>query len=233
MVWRRDAGEGSQGGKVMKIKWNGHASFTITSSDGSVIVTDPYDPSGYGGALTYGVVDEPADVVLVSHDHPDHSYAEGVGGNPKVLKTAGQAKGIDFSAIEAAHDESGGKERGKNTVFAFTVDGVRVCFAGDLGHLLSKGQLEKLGPVDVLLAPVGGTFTVGPENAAKLVEQIKPRLVIPMHFKTAKCGFPLAGVDEFAELMTNVKKTGKSEVDIGGGALPVSGPEVWILEHAK
>jgi L-ascorbate metabolism protein UlaG (beta-lactamase superfamily) len=80
---------------------------------------------------------------------------------------------------------------------------------------------------------VGGVFTLNEDGAASLVEQVKPRLVIPMHFKTGKCGFPLSQVDEFAKRMTNVKKTGQSEVEVSAADLPASGPEVWILEHAK
>ena len=76
----------------MRIKWNGHASFTITASDGTVLVTDPYDPSGYGGVLTYDQVRDRADAVLVSHDHADHNYVQGLPGSPQVLKGSGKAR---------------------------------------------------------------------------------------------------------------------------------------------
>jgi L-ascorbate metabolism protein UlaG (beta-lactamase superfamily) len=105
--------------------------------------------------------------------------------------------------------------------------------AGDLGHLLGKDQLAALGRVDVLLAPVGGFFTIDAAAASKLVEQIKPRVVIPMHYKTDKCGFPIAPVDEFAKLMTNVKRTGQAEIELSKEKLPAKGPEVWIMEHAR
>ena len=217
----------------MKIKWNGHASFTITAVDGTVIVTDPYEPGAFGGGIKYSAVDDKADVALVSHDHADHNFVKSLQGSPVVLKQGGKAKGIDFTGVEAAHDEKSGSERGKNMMFAFSVDGVRVAFVGDLGHLLSKAQLQALGPVDVLLAPVGGFFTIDAAAAAKLVEQIKPKIVVPMHFKTAKCGFPIAEVDDFAKRMTNVKRTGLSEVELAKDKLPAKGPEVWILEHAR
>lgn len=217
----------------MKIKWNGHASFTITSSEGTVIVTDPYEPGCFEGGIAYDAVDDKADAVLVSHDHVDHNYTASLKGNPEVLYGPGTAGGIDFTAVGTFHDESGGSERGKNTLFAFTVDGLRIGFMGDLGHLLDDEQLKKLGKIDILLTPIGGVFTIDPEAAAKLIEQIKPRLVIPMHYKTDKCGFPIAEVDEFAKLVTNVKKTGKSEIKIKNDDVPASGPEVWALEHAK
>lgn len=217
----------------MKIRWNGHASFTITASDGTVIVTDPYEPGCFGGGIAYDEVDDKADVALVSHDHADHNYTKSLKGSPQVLKGSGSVKGIEFTGVPAAHDDKGGAERGKNMMFAFEVDGVRVGFMGDLGHLLSDEQLKALGKIDLLLAPVGGVFTVDPAGADKLIGQVKPRVVIPMHFKTPKCGFPLAQVDDFAKRMTNVKKPGAAEVEVSADKLPAAGPEVWILEHAK
>ena len=217
----------------MKIKWNGHASFTITAADGTVIVTDPYEPGCFGGGIKYDPVDDRADVALVSHDHADHNFAKSLKGGPAVLTTAGKAKGIDFAGVEVAHDEKGGKERGKNVMFAFSVDGVRIGFMGDLGHLLSPDQLQALGQLDLLFTPIGGVFTIDPAGAAKLIDQIKPKLVIPMHFKTPKCGFPLASVDDFAKTQTKVKKTGKSELELSVKDLPAAGPEVWIMEYAR
>jgi L-ascorbate metabolism protein UlaG (beta-lactamase superfamily) len=193
----------------MKIKWNGHACFTITASDGTTIVTDPYEPGAFDGAVAYGPVDDRADVALVSHDHADHNYVQGLSGKPQVLTGPGSAKGVEFAAVEAAHDEKQGAERGKNTLFAFEVDGVRVGFMGDLGHLLSEEQLAALGRIDVLLLPTGG------------------------HYKTPECGFPLAGVDDFAGQLASVKEVGSSEVEISAAALPSAGPELWILAHAR
>jgi len=216
----------------MKIKWNGHASFTITGADGTVIVTDPYEPGGYDGAVGYGAIEDQADVALVSHGHPDHNFVQGLPGKPRVLESGGAAKGIDFTGVDAAHDESGGSERGKIVMFVFTVDGVRVGFMGDLGHLLTDAQLAELGAIDLLLAPIGGVFTLDPDGAAKLVEQVGPKLMIPMHYKNDKCHFPLAEVDDFAKRMINVKKIGESEVELDASKLPAAGPEVWVLEHA-
>ncbi len=217
----------------MKIKWNGHACFTITSSEGTAIVTDPYEPGCFDGGIGYDAVDDKADVVLISHDHPDHNYTASLKGDPEVLHSTGMAKNIDFATVDTCHDESGGTERGKNTLFAFSVDGLRIGFMGDLGHLLDDDQLKELGKIDILLVPVGGVFTIDADGAAKLIEQVKPRLVIPMHYKTEKCGFPIAEVDEFAKRMTNVKKTGKTEIEVKSGEVPASGPEVWVIEHAK
>ena len=217
----------------MKIKWNGHACFTITSKNGTVIVTDPYKSGAYDGGIGYGPVTDKADVALVSHGHEDHNYVQSLTGDVAVLETSGFVKDIEFKAVETAHDESGGSERGKNMMYSFEVDGVRVGFAGDLGHILSDAQASEFRNIDILLTPIGGVFTIDPAGAQKLVEQIKPKIVVPMHFKTEKCGFPLATADDFAKIMPTVKKTGTTEIEINKEGLPKNGPEVWILEHAK
>jgi L-ascorbate metabolism protein UlaG (beta-lactamase superfamily) len=215
----------------MKIRWNGHSSFTITASDNTVLVTDPYDPNGYGGVLKYDQVRDRADGVLVSHNHADHNYVKGLTGSPKVVKGDGQVKGIQIKGISSHHDESGGSERGDNVIFAFAVDGIRICFVGDLGHQLSPKQVDAIGQVDLLLLPVGGTYTVDAEGAVKVANALSPRLIIPMHFKTSKCNLPIAGVDGFLSKMTGVRHVNKSEVDLSADILPAA-PEVWVLDHA-
>jgi len=216
----------------MKIKWNGHASFTITASDGTVIVTDPYDPSGYGGVLTYDQVKDKADGVLVSHDHADHNYVKGLPGSPEVIKGSGRVKDIKVKGIPTYHDESGGSERGENTIFVFAVDGMNICFAGDLGHPLSNEQIKAIGPLDLLLIPVGGTYTVDADGAAKIAEALNPKLIIPMHFKTDKCALPISEVDGFLEKMPKVNQLKQSEIELSQDKLPDAGTEVWVLNHA-
>jgi len=216
----------------MKIKWNGHASFTITASDGTVLVTDPYDPSGYGGVLMYEQVKDRADGVLVSHDHADHNYVREIPGSPKVVKGSDQVKDIRIKGIPAYHDESGGSERGNNTVFAFAVDGINICFAGDLGHQLSSEQIEAIGLVDLLLIPVGGTYTVDADGAVKIVEALSPKLIIPMHYKTEKCDLPISGIEGFLEKMANVNQLQQSEIELSQDKMPGAGPDVWVLKHA-
>ena len=167
-----------------------------------------------------------------SHDHADHNHVNGLSGSPEVLRGSGRIGDIPVKGIETAHDESGGAERGANTVFSFEVDGIHICFVGDLGHQLSGGQVDAIGPVDILLTPVGGTFTVDAEGAAGLVKALSPRVVIPMHFKTEKSHLPIAGGQEFLEVMGGSSQTGKSEIEITASDLPSAGTEVWVLEHA-
>ncbi len=216
----------------MKIKWNGHASFTLTSADGTVIVTDPYDPGGYDGALTYDVVSDRADGVLISHDHADHNYVEGLSGTPVVLKHSGSVKEIAVKGMPTFHDETEGSERGTNMVYTIKADGITICFSGDLGHQLSDEQVTALGKIDVMLVPVGGFFTLDADGAAKLIETVKPAVVIPMHYKTEKCGFPIEKVDSFLSIMKDVKKQGKSEIEFTKAQIPEQSTEVWVLDHA-
>jgi L-ascorbate metabolism protein UlaG (beta-lactamase superfamily) len=216
----------------MRIKWNGHASFTITTSDGIKIITDPYEPGGFSGAIKYGKIPDKADIITVSHEHADHNYVDGIAGNPKVVKKSETVKGIEFKGVPTYHDKSKGSERGQNTIFVFKVDGVTLCHLGDLGHTLPDDVANKIGKVDILFLPIGGTFTVDPNEAAKVMEKLSPIVTIPMHYKTEKCGFPIAKLDDFLhgkEAMTVELK--KSEVEVDSKSLPKK-KEIWVLSHA-
>ena len=214
----------------MKVKWLGHASFLITSESGVKIITDPY---AVGMGISYDEIKEAADIVTVSHEHPDHNNAATVGGNPQVVKGAGtqEVKGVKFEGIAAFHDDAGGSQRGPNTIFCFTVDGVRLCHLGDLGHQLSDEQASAIGEVDVLMVPIGGIFTIDPEEATKVCDRLKPRVALPMHCSTAKCAYPIATVDAFIEGKANVKKADGAEVELKKGDLPAA-TEVVVLAHA-
>jgi L-ascorbate metabolism protein UlaG (beta-lactamase superfamily) len=203
----------------MKIKYLAHAAFLITSDNGTRIVTDPYETSG---GLKHGAIQETADIVTVSHDHGDHNNVSAVKGNPKVVRGAAEVKGIKIKAVPAAHDDKGGSQRGKNTIFCFEVDGINICHAGDLGHLLTVEQVKAIGKVDVLMVPVGGFFTINAETASKVCDQLKPKVIMPMHYKTDKMNFPIAGVDEFLKGKSNVTRVNNSEIEIQTGKLPAA-----------
>jgi len=217
----------------MKIKCYGHAAFMFTSDQGVKIITDPYESGGYDGQLSYGQIKDQADIVSMSHDHADHNDIRSLPGSPEIVKGSGsqKAKGISIKGIPTYHDSSRGKERGANTIFTFSIDGMNICHLGDLGHILDKKDLSEIGPVDILLIPVGGYFTIDPKEATKVAEQIKPRVLIPMHFKTDKCGFPIAPVEDFLKGKPNQKRPKMSEVTFEKKTLPQQ-MEIMVLEHA-
>ena len=217
----------------MKIKWYGHAAFLVTSDQGVKIVTDPYESGAYGGQLSYGKIKDQVDIALTSHDHADHNDTKSLPGSPQIVKGSGSKTvgGISFKGISTFHDPSKGSERGTNTIFTFSVDGIQVCHLGDLGHLLSEKELAEIGPVDILLIPVGGYFTIDPKEATRVAEQVKPKVLIPMHFKTEKCGFPIAPVEDFLKGKPNLKRPRTSEVSFDRATLPHQ-MEIVVLEHA-
>ena len=216
----------------MKVKYYGHAAFLITSNQGTRIITDPYKPGAFG-AMNYGKIPDEADVVVVSHDHDDHNDSEGLPGNPEVLRTPGKRSfhGIEFNGIATFHDSSSGKERGDNIIFSFTVDGINICHLGDLGHALSQNEVKAIGAVDLLMIPVGGFFTIDSKAASEVAGQLNPSIIIPMHFKTGKCEFPIAPVDEFIKGKANVIAMSSSEVSLDKGGLPKE-MEIIVLQHA-
>ena len=130
--------------------------------------------------------------MTVSHDHYDHNYVEGVQGDPQIIRSEGEFEvcGIKIKGVSAFHDEVKGEKRGSIIIYVFEIDGLKICHLSDLGHLLSKAQIEEIGKVDVLLTPVGGTFTIDAEGAVAVVEQLSPKLVIPMHYKTPAVSMP-------------------------------------------
>lgn len=217
----------------MKIKWLGHSSFLIEAGDGKRIITDPYESGSYGGAVGYKKIEEPADIVTVSHEHEDHNCYKDIKGSPEVVKGTGEKaiKGFKILGIPSYHDPSGGSERGENTIFSFEIDGMKVCHLGDLGHLLSEEDSSKIGDVDVLFIPVGGFYTIDAAEATKVMEKLNPKVVVPMHYKTEVLGFDIAGVDNFLADKKNVKKLDSSEIELKKESLPAES-EIVVLKHA-
>ncbi len=215
----------------MKLQWIGHACFRIEASDGTVIIIDPYDES-----VPYKAPEGPADIVLSTHDHFDHNAVDRVKGNPKVIRGVGEweVKGIRIRGIPAYHDEKGGKDRGRITIFRISVDGVELVHFGDLGHVISAEQQRPLQDVEVALIPVGGYYTIGPREALEVIKMLPNlKIIVPMHFKTDPVkDWPIEPVDEFLKVVDlPVKKIGASEVEITKEKLPQD-REVWVLEYA-
>jgi L-ascorbate metabolism protein UlaG (beta-lactamase superfamily) len=214
----------------MRIKWLGLASFLITTDNGTKIVTDPYQT---GGELAYGEIRESADIVTVSHDHFDHNNVSAIQGKPEVLKKPGQfeVKGIGFQGIASLHDDVGGRARGKNNIFCFDVDGMRICHLGDLGHELRDEHISGIGSVDILLIPVGGVYTIDAKMATMVCEQLKPKIVIPMHYRDGKCNFPIATVDDFLREKENVRRLDSSDMEIRKKELQTA-TEIVVMKSA-
>lgn len=200
----------------MKIKWFGHASFLIESKNGIKIVTDPFDKS-----VGYKIPDVHADIVTVSHSHYDHNAIDNVKGDFKVVDKEGKTeiKGIKIYGLNSYHDELKGQKRGKNIIFIIEVDGIKVCHLGDLGHIISK---DLIPDVNVLLIPVGGFFTIDAITAKRIIDSVKPNLVIPMHYKTKVMGsaFPIDTVERFIKLFDNVEKVNSSLIELELNKLP-------------
>ena len=182
----------------MDITFLGHASFKLKGKVTSV-VTDPYDPSI---GLKFPKVE--ADLVTITHDHPDHNAPDQVGGNPFVISGPGEyeVKGVKIIGVPSFHDEKKGTLRGKNTIYNIKIDGLFVCHLGDLGQTaLGSEQLEAIGQVDVLLIPVGGFYTIDAGAAAKIAASLEPKIVIPMHYLEAGTNSKLEPVDKFLKEM--------------------------------
>jgi L-ascorbate metabolism protein UlaG (beta-lactamase superfamily) len=210
----------------MKIRYLAHASFLITADDGTRIITDPYTA---GQGFKYAPIDEAADIVTVSHDHGDHNNVAGIKGNPQVVRDSATVKGITFKAVPTAHDDKGGAERGKNMVMCMVVNGVRIVHLGDLGHFLTDNQVTEIHKVHVLLVPVGGHFTIDAATATEVADQVRARVIIPMHYKTDKSELPIGGVEEFVKAKDNVTMVDGSELEFTVPTLP-AGPQIMVLK---
>lgn len=216
----------------VKVKWYGQAFFTLTSESNVVVAIDPFD----GSFLNYPIPqDVKADILLVTHEHKDHNNVAIIKGDPLILRSERgvgkqEKNGVRLRGINAWHDEKDGKDRGHDTMFTIEMDGVRFCHVGDLGQSkLTDEQLARIGAVDVLFLPAGGHFTTEPKDLRPLIDQIKPRVVIPMHYKTPYTrDLPLVRVDEFLKLNTDltVKKLDEPLFSVAKDQLPAK-TEVW------
>lgn len=164
----------------MDLTFLGHSSFRLKGKTGSVVI-DPFDPQMVG--LKFPKID--ADIVTVSHAHTDHNKIDLVTNVKKVVEGPGEYEilGISIIGIQSFHDAKKGEERGKNTIFVYEIDGLRLCHLGDLGHTLGESTLDAIGRIDVLMVPVGGFYTIGPTEAVDVVQAVEPSNIIPMHYK--------------------------------------------------
>jgi L-ascorbate metabolism protein UlaG (beta-lactamase superfamily) len=184
----------------MILRYYGHSLFTMTLQSGLVLLTDPY-----GSFCRYPRRALHADVVTISHHHYDHDGMDSVLGDPLVIDEAGEyrpADGVLITGIRTFHDSHEGTRRGRNVVFVMEAEGLRIVHLGDLGHLPDERQKAAIGKPDVLLIPVGGTYTIDAQRAFEVVELLKPGIAIPMHYQTRfSMDLGVAGPAEFLQLM--------------------------------
>ena len=180
----------------MIIRPLGHSCFLLKESTGTTVITDPYSSD-----IGITMPNVSADVVTVSHAHYDHNNVKAVSGDPLVINKPGvfEVKGVHIIGIDTKHDGENGRLRGSNIVFNFRMDGVNICHLGDVGHGPSPLMIEAIGPVDILLVPVGGTYTIDAELAKEYVDRLMPSVVIPMHYKTDDIDLDIDDADAFLD----------------------------------
>lgn len=213
----------------MIITWLGQSAFKLQdkiSSDGITVVTDPYSKETGLKMPSFET-----DIITVSHNHTDHNNVEALRGKPFVINCAGEydTKGILIEGIDSYHDEEEGRLRGGNIIYRIEMDDISIVHLGDLGHVLSNEQLEKLVGTDVLLIPVGGKSTLDAKKAVEVISQIEPRIVIPMHYKVEGLAY-----EDFDSIEKFVKELGiepsrEEKLKISKKDLPQEEMELVIL----
>jgi len=223
---------------IMQIFWKGQSCFQIISQNGKnsqvLLVIDPFDEK-----LGLKVPKLEADILLISHSHFDHNNKKAVsssypGQNPFLVEGSGEyeIKGIFIQGIHSWHDEKEGKERGENTIYTIEAEELNLCHLGDFGQKeLSDEQLEKIGDVDILMVPVGGVYTIDSKGAAKVISQIEPKIVIPMHYQVPKLKEKLEGVDKFLKAMGAKSAETQNKLSIKKKDLSPEGLKIVVLSH--
>ena len=200
----------------MKIEYLGHSCFLFTSENGIKILTDPYTKVGY--ELPEGIT---SDITLVSHGHFDHSATHRIKSG-KILTESGRCviQGVEIVGVKTYHDPAQGKLRGKNTIYTFTIDGITVCHLGDLGEVYSEATAQRIGSADILLLPIGGTYTIDAREAKLYADKISPKIIIPMHYRPVDGQLDIADATPFLRLYNREEITeilsGEYEVDKNG-----------------
>ncbi|MBU4204802.1 MBL fold metallo-hydrolase [Patescibacteria group bacterium] len=216
---------------MSKIIWAGQSCFQIAVSNSkdhsAQIVIDPFDEKIGLKAPRFS-----ADILLITHNHSDHDNKKIVKGEPFLIEGPGEfeVKGVFIRGISAFHDDSQGKERGRITIYTIEAEGMKFCHLGDLGQSqLTDEQLEEIGSVDVLMIPIGGTYTISSQEASKIISQIEPKIVIPMHYQMPNLKLKLDDVKKFLKVMGKNSIIPQEKFQVKENALPKEGMEIVIL----
>jgi len=210
---------------LLQIRWHGHSCFEI--KDDITLVTDPHD----GKSIGIPAPNIEGDIILVSHDHYDHNSVKTVEKiGSKVVRDERKRNiyNVVIRGIKTYHDENFGDSRGENIIFKFLIDDINFCHLGDLGHILEEDIAEKIGDVDILFIPVGGNFTIDANYAWKIVNLIKPSIIIPMHYKIGGLSLPIDTLDKFLETsIFKILKVG-NEIDFEKSDIS-NESEIWAF----
>lgn len=219
---------------AMDIYWGGQALFKLKGKQSTVII-DPFDPDFVGLKLPKDLT---ADTVLVSHSHGDHNNAAGVtapsGKKPMVFNRPGEYEvgGVVITGINSFHDNSSGSERGANIIFLLQFDGLNIVHLGDLGQSqLTEEQIAQISGTDILLVPVGGTYTIDAKVAAGIISQLEPKIIIPMHYGLEGLKFTLDPVERFLKEMGAEGITAQPKLSISKEKLPEE-PQIVVLSKS-
>jgi len=220
---------------AVAIRWFGQSMFLLTSPGGTEFLLDPFGSIGYALPPPLAV-----DAATITHEHPDHNNDALAMTPARVLRgltSEGWADidetigDVQVRTLRAYHDDQQGAVRGRNAIFVFEVAGLRIAHLGDLGHQLDDAQRAALGgPVDVLMVPTGGGFTIDPAGATELMTALRPAIVFPMHYRTPAISLPLAPLEDFTAGKT-VQTVGANNIRISAAELP-SEPTVMVLDYA-
>lgn len=211
----------------MVITWYGQACFKIQSGS-TIVIVDPFDKSI---GLTPPKIE--ANIVLVTHDHPDHNNIETIKGEPFVIDSPGEYEyqGVSVQGISSFHDSNDGEDRGLNTIYILKMEGIRIVHLGDLGQkTLTEKQLETLGAVDILMVPVGGVYTIEAPQALEITNQIEPKIVIPMHYKVKGLKTELADVSAFLKEIGQPDNKPEEKLTIKKNLLPQEQMDVVVFK---
>ena len=215
----------------MQIIWHGQSCFQIITNQAKngqrTIVIDPFDET-----LGLRVPKLEADILLVTHGHYDHNNVKAVGGNPFLISGPGEyeAEDVFIQGIPAFHDKTKGKSQGENTCYTIETEEIRLCHLGDLGQSeLTEQQLQAMGEIDILMVPVGGIYTIDGEGASKIISQIEPKIVIPMHYSLPKLKIKLEGIEKFLKVMGKKEIESLSKLSIKQKELPLEEMEIVVL----
>ena len=210
----------------MTIFWLGQSAFKIVDKEVTVAI-DPYDKIGLKMPKFQ------ADILLITHDHSDHNFIEAIKGEPFIIDSQGEyeVRNVFVYGLPAFHDNKEGAESGKITVFVIEMEGMKIAHLGDIGQeSLTDEQLEELEGVDILLIPVGGEETINGAGAVKIISQIQPRIVIPMHYKIPGLNMKLEPVDKFLKEFGVSAPEKMEKLKISKKDLPQEETKIIILD---